>query len=115
MGIRKIRIEANPPVAIAVPGVLKVEKGDYIEVDNQTGARITVLLADNDVLVGTKKLTPKLVNNKQKRKFKVKAESGTHELSIHYRYFDTAKKKFRAGFAVGASSPKIVVIPPRRR
>ena len=115
MAVRKIKIEANPPVAIAVPGVLKANKGDFIEIENKTGARIIVFTADGGVLEDAERLQQKYVNKNQKRKFKVEAVSGTHELSIHYRYYDAAKKKYRAGFAVGASSPKIVVIPPKKR
>lgn len=107
-----IEIRAIPPVAFAVPGIRKACKGDTIEFDNQTGGPITVALAADNVFEGVERLSPKRINTGRKRKFKVDADSGTHELSIHYRYFDTTKKKWRTGFAIGASSPKIVIVRP---
>jgi hypothetical protein len=107
-----IEIKAIPPVAFAVPGIRKACKGDIIEFDNQTGGPITVTLAADRVFKGFGKLSQNRINTGKKRQFTVDADSGTHELSIHYRYFDTAKRKWRTGFAIGASSPKIVIVPP---
>ncbi len=109
-----IEVKAIPPVAFAVPGIRKACKGDTIEFDNQTGGPITVSMASKDVFQGVDKLTQKRINTGKARKFKVDADSGTHELSIHYRYFDKGKKKWRTGFAIGASSPKIVIVRPTR-
>jgi hypothetical protein len=107
-----IEIKAIPPVAFAVPGIRKACKGDIIKFDNQTGGPITVTLAADKVFKGVGKLGQKRINTGKTQKFTVDADSGTHELSIHYRYFDTTKKKWRTGFAIGASSPKIVIVRP---
>ena len=107
-----IEIKAIPPVAFAVPGIRKACKGDIIEFDNQTGGPISVTLAADNVFEGVGKLSQKTINTGKKRKFKIDAESGTHELSIHYRYLDPVKKKTRTGFAIGASSTKIVIVRP---
>jgi len=107
-----IEIKAIPPVAFAVPGIRKACKGDIIEFDNQTGGPITVTLAADKVFKGFGKLSQNRINTGSKRQFTVEADSGTHELSIHYRYYDTVKRRWRTGFAIGASSPKIVIVPP---
>jgi hypothetical protein len=112
-----VTINAIPPVAFAVPGVRKVVTGDFIVFHNKTGGPVRISVAADDVLTSAKKLKPMLISNGKKRKFKVKAVAGTHELSIHYSYWEMRKKeryKLRTGFAIGASSPKIIVVPPKR-
>ena len=47
-------------------------------------------------------------------KLEVAALEGTHELSVHYSYWDKQKKKRRTGFAIGASSPKMIIVRPKR-
>ena len=47
--------------------------------------------------------------------FELIATSGTHEYSVHYEYDDKKAHKTRSGFAIGASSPKIIVVPPTRK
>jgi hypothetical protein len=108
-----IAIEAIAPVAFAVPGIRKVATGDSIIFHNKTGGPVKISVAADNVLQGVKKLTPKLVNNGMKREFKVVAAEGTHELSVHYSYYDKTKKRTRTGFAIGASSPKIIITPPK--
>jgi len=108
-----VTITAIPPVAFAVPGVRKVANGDTIVFHNRTGGPVKISVAADKVLKGVKALEPKLVNNGKKRSFLVEAQDGTHELSVHYSYWDKQKKKRRTGFAVGASSPKIIIIKPQ--
>jgi len=110
-----ITIQAFPPVAVAAPGIRKVRTGDSIIFHNKTGGPLKIFPAAGNVLDGVGKLTPNLVNKGGTRKFKVVAVDGTHELSVHYSYWEMRKKKrykLRTGFAIGASSPKVVVIPP---
>jgi len=110
-----VAIEAIAPVAFAVPGIRLVTNGDSVVFHNKTGGPVKISIAANNVLEGVKKLTPKLLNNGKKREFKVVASEGTHELSLHYSYRDKKKKnKLRTGFAIGASSPKIIVVPPKQ-
>ena len=109
-----VAIEAIAPVAFAVPGIRRVITGDSIIFHNRTGGPVKISLAADKVLQGVKKLTPKLINHGKKRKFKVVAPEGTYEISAHYSYQDKKKKKLRTGFAIGASSPKIIVVPPTR-
>jgi len=111
-----VSIEAIAPVAFAVPGIRKVEAGDFIEFQNRTGGPVRISVAADNVLKGVKKLQPKLIKTGGKKKFTVVATGGTHELSLHYSYRDKKKNnKLRTGFAIGASSPKIIVVPTRQR
>ena len=111
MAIHKIEIQAIPPVAFAVPGIRKVRTGDTIEFHNSTGGQIKIYAADKGVLKGVGKLEQRVVNNGKKGSFIVVATDGTHELSVHYRYKDKTKNdKLRTGFAIGASSPKIIIV-----
>jgi hypothetical protein len=111
-----VTIEAIAPVAFAVPGIRKAFTGDSIIYHNKTGGPVKISVAADNVLQGVKKLTPKLVNNGKKRKFKVVAGEGTYEISVHYSYRDKKKNnKLRTGFALGASSPKIIIPRPGGR
>ena len=110
-----VTIEAIAPVAFAVPGIRKACTGDFIVYYNKTGGPVKISVAADNVLKGVKKLTPKLISHGKKRKFEVVAPDGTHEISVHYSYKDKKKNnKLRTGFAIGASSPKILVVPPTR-
>jgi hypothetical protein len=110
-----VAITAIPPVAFAVPGIRKVLTGDSIVFHNKTSGPVKISVAANNVLQGVKRLTPKLISSGKKRKFKVTAPDGTHEFSVHYSYRDKKKNnRLRTGFAIGASSPKIVVVPPKK-
>ena len=109
-----VAIEAIAPVAFAVPGIRKVFTHDSIIFHNKTGGPVRISVAADKVLKGVKKLTPKLVSNGKKKKFEVEATEGTHEISVHYSYKDKKKKnKLRTGFAIGASSPKIIIVRPK--
>jgi len=111
-----VTIEAIAPVAFAVPGIRKVQTGDSIVFHNKTGGPVRISVAADKVLKGLKKLQPKLIKTGGKKKVKVVAIEGTHELSIHYSYRDRQKNnKLRTGFAIGASSPKIIIEPPTRK
>lgn len=111
-----VTIEAIAPVAFAVPGIRKVATGDSITFHNKTGGPVRISIAGDNVLKGVKKLQPKLINNGKKKEFEVQATEGTHELSLHYSYRDKKKNnKLRTGFAIGASSPKIIVVPPSQK
>ena len=111
-----VTIEAIAPVAFAVPGIRKVQTGDSITFHNKTGGPVRVSVAADKVFKGVKKLQPKLINKGTKKEFEVEAIDGTHELSVHYSYQDKKKNnKRRTGFAIGASSPKIIVVPPTRK
>lgn len=101
-------------MAFAVPGIRKVQHGDLIVFDNQSGGQVTVTVAANTVLEGAAKLSHKQINKGKKRTFKVAAESGTHEFSIHSTSYDEEEAKTRTGFAIGASSPKIIIVPSTR-
>jgi len=99
-----------------VPGIRKVQTGDSIVFHNKTGGPVRISVAADKVLKGVKKLQPKLISEGRERQFEVEAVEGTHELSIHYNYRDKNKNnKRRTGFAIGASSPKIIVVPPTRK
>ncbi len=104
-----IAITAIPPVAFAVPGIRRVRTGDTISFHNKTGGPVKISMAADKVLKGAKPLKPMLINKGQKRPFEVVATDGTHEFSVHYSYLDKQKKKRRTGFAIGASSPKIII------
>ena len=106
-----VTIEAIAPVAFAVPGIRKASTGDFIIYHNKTGGPVKISVAADNVLHGVKKLTPKLISHGKKRKFKVVAPEGTYEISAHYSYKDKKKdNKLRTGFAIGASSPKIIIV-----
>ena len=115
MATHKIEIQAIPPVAFAVPGIRRVRTGDTINFHNKTGGPVKISMAADNVLKGTKTLKPlkllkpMLINQGQKKAFEVMATDGTHEFSVHYNYLDKQKKKRRTGFAIGASSPKIII------
>ena len=104
-----VAITAIPPVAFAVPGIRRVRTGDTIIFHNKTGGPVKISMAADKVLKGAKPLKPMLINNGKKRSFEVVAIEGTHEFSVHYSYWDKRKKKRRTGFAIGASSPKIII------
>lgn len=108
-----VKITAMPPVAFAVPGIRKVATGDTITFHNTTGGPVKISAAADNVLKGVKPLTPKLIATGKKRSFEVAAVDGTHELSVHYSYWDKQKKKRRTGFAIGASIPKIIIVRPK--
>jgi len=111
MATHKVEIQAIPPVAFAVPGIRKVRTGDTIEIHNSTGGQVKIYTADKGVLKGMGKLAPRVVNNGKTGSFEVEATDGTHELAVHYRYKDKKKNnKIRTGFAIGASSPKIIIV-----
>ena len=106
-----IEIKAFPPVAVVAPGIRKVRTGDSIVFHNLTGGQIRIYAADKGVLKGVGKLESRVVNNGKTGTFEIEATEGTHELSVHYRYKDKTKNdKLRTGFAVGASSPKIIIV-----
>jgi hypothetical protein len=105
-----VAITAIPPVAFAVPGIRKVREGDTVIFHNRTGGPVNISVAADKVLKGVKPLKPKLIQNGKKRAFEVVADSGTHEFSVHYSYWDKRKKRRRTGFAIGASSPKIIIV-----
>jgi hypothetical protein len=111
----RIDIQAFPPVAVVAPGIRKVAQGDTITFYNKTGGPVRILTAGDNVLKGVGSLSPKLISTGKNRKFTVEASQGTHELAAHYKYKDKKKdNRVRSGFAVGASSPKIVVVPPKK-
>jgi plastocyanin len=106
-----VKIEPISPVAFAVPGIRKAAPGDTITFVNNTGGTVRLSAAGSNVLKGIKRLQPVQINKGKKKTFTVLPKSGTHELSIHYNYTDENKRR-RTGFAIGASSPKIVIVPP---
>ena len=112
-----IEIRAFPPVAVVAPGIRDVRRNDEITFVNQTGGPLRLFTAEDGVLKGIDRLHPQTVFTDKKRTFKVGATEGTYELAIHYKYDEMKKgrKKTRTGFALGASSPKIIVVPPKRR
>jgi len=105
-----VAITAMAPVAFVVPGIRKVRTGDTIIFHNKIGGPAKISVAADKVLKGVKPLKPQLIQNGKKRAFEVVAESGTHEFSVHYSYWDKRKKRRRTGFAIGASSPKIIIV-----
>jgi hypothetical protein len=109
-----VTIEPISPVAFAVPGIRKAAPGDTIIFHNKTGGPVRLSVAADNVLKGLKKLQPDLIRTKKSKKYKVLATRGTHELSIHYSYKDK-NNRLRTGFAIGGSSPKIVIVPPATR
>jgi len=111
-----VTIEAIAPVAFAVPGIRKVATGDSITFHNKTGGPIKISPAANNVLKGAKQLKPELIRTGKKKTFEISAPVGTYEYSVHYSYRDKKKNnKLRTGFAIGASSPKIIVVPPSQK
>ncbi len=115
MANHTIKIEAFPPVAVVAPGIRKASTGDTITFVNKTGGPVKISTADNHVLKGVDGLTPKPIATGKRRKFTVEATKGTHELSVHYKYKDKTKNnRLRTGFAIGASSPKIIIVPPKK-
>ena len=111
-----VTIEAIAPVAFAVPGIRKAATGDSITFENNTGGPIQLSTAAENVLEGIGMLHPETIDIGGSMTCKVEAPLGTYELSVHYSYPDKTKNnKLRTGFAIGASSPKIIVVPPRKR
>jgi hypothetical protein len=109
-----VEIKAIPPVAFAVPGIRKVEHGDTVRFKNSTRGPIEIRMAASGVLKGLTYSRKKQVDPGEiSEPFEIVADSGTHEYSVHYEYEDAKAKKIRRGFAIGASSPKIIVVPPR--
>lgn len=113
----KIEIKAFPPVAVVAPGIRDVCKGDKITFVNKTGGPLKIFTAEDDVFTGIKRLDPENIYTSKDKTLTVDASEGTYELAIHYKYDEVkkGKKKTRTGFAIGASSPKIIVVPPTRR
>lgn len=117
---KTITVKKFAPVAVAVPGVLKVKQGDVIEIRNETGESIRVFTAGDEVLSVNKdgqqtklqRLEQHTISGISSDNFTVEKDDGTHELAVHYSYDDPEKKRKRTGFALGASSPKIVVVRP---
>ena len=109
-----VKIKPISPVAFAVPGIRKVRHGDSLKFRNNTKGPIKIRMAASRVLNGlTQSKTEEVAAGGISDPFEVVATSGTHEYSVHYEYEDRVAKKTRRGFAIGASSPKIIVVPPR--
>ncbi len=110
-----IDIEEISPVAFAVPGIRKVCTGDTVAFHNATSGTIKIRMAADDVLKGLEEENfVKVLSDRTSEQFEVLKDSGTHEISVHYSYKDKKKKnKLRTGFAIGASSPKIIIVRPR--
>jgi hypothetical protein len=117
MAKHTIEIRAFPPVAVVAPGIRDVCKGDEITFVNKTGGPLKIFTAEDKVFKGIGRLDPQNIYTKKNKKFTVEASEGTYELAIHYKYDEMkkGKKKTRTGFALGASSPKIIVVPPKKR
>jgi len=110
-----VKIRPISPVVFAVPGIRQVHNGDSLKFHNMTKGPIEVRMAARGVLTGlTNKTTKKILPGEFSPPFKVVGGLGTHEYSVHYEYEEKkyGKTKTRTGFAIGASSPKVVVIPP---
>ena len=116
MAVHKIEIQAIPPVAFAVPGIRKVKTGDTIIFANQTGGPVRIYAAASDILKRgktrecVKRPVPQLIKTDQEMECTVEGSKGTYEFAMHYRYKDKTKdNKTRTGFAIGASSPKVII------
>ena len=113
-----ITVTSQPPVAVATPPILKVSQDDDVTFLNKTCGTIDIRMAAKGVLKGLGTTPTDLIDpNKSSGPYKVLADKGTHEISIHYQYMERREKgdKERAGFALGGSSPKVVVTPPFRK
>jgi hypothetical protein len=109
-----VEIKAIPPVAFAVPGIRKAATGDTLRFKNGTNGPIEIRMAASGVLKGLTYNRKQVVGpGETSDPFELIATSGTHEYSVHYEYDDKKAHKTRSGFAIGASSPKIIVEPPR--
>ena len=105
-----VNIRPISPVAFAVPGIRKARGGDQVKFRNSTNGPIKIRMAASGVLKGlTQKRTVDVPPRKTSEPFDVVDSPGTHEYSVHYNYLDKQKKKRRTGFAIGASSPKVII------
>ena len=107
-------IKPFSPVAFAIPGIRKARPDDSVRFSNKTNGPIIIRMAASSVLKGlTLNRTMSVAAGKISEPIKVVAKSGTHEYSVHYEYEDRTAKKTRRGFAIGASSPKIIIVRPK--
>ena len=107
----RIEIQEISPVAFAVPGIRKVCQHDTVYFKNSTTGTIKIRVASDEALEELKeKDVEKVHTGKESKRFTVIAKSGTYEFSVHYSYWDKRKKRRRTGFAIGASSPKIIIV-----
>ena len=94
------------------PGIVVVRPGDTVTFKNKTGAEVKLLFGEDDLLVGVKELQVKEIkaNDPGKistREFRVKQNTKDDI----YEYVATVKINNRRIFAVGSSTPKIIVRP----
>lgn len=108
---RKVYILELPSgaYAIADPGGLEVDRGEAIGFENQTANDAALFIAEENVLVEAHPLTGVLLPRGAVTPFTVAsdAEPGAHE----YQVLVTLRSGRRV-FAVGSSTPRIIIRPP---
>ncbi|HOC42532.1 MAG TPA: hypothetical protein PKJ99_05860 [Thermoanaerobaculales bacterium] len=108
---RKVHILELPSgaYALADPGGLEVDRGEAIGFENQTANDATLFIAEEKVLVEAHPLKGVLLPRGAVTPFTVApdAEPGAHE----YQVLVTLRSGKRV-FAVGSSTPRIIIRPP---
>ncbi len=93
--------------SVVDPGIVLAAAGDTIAFSNGTGYQVKLLFAEGGVLDGVQSMEGKVINADASRTFTVLA--APPEI---YEYVVSVKlKKGKRVFAVGSSTPKIIVRP----
>ena len=94
------------------PAIVQVFAEDTVTFGNDTGGEVKLYLAAGGVLKGVRPMVALAIEEKSGGKgYDVIGEPGVYECAAHYKLKDR-KGKVHTGFAVGASSPKIIILPP---
>ena len=97
----------------AVPPDPKLPRGHHVVFVNDTPGRLKIFMASSGVLDGLSEIKEFHVKgNGRPKKLEVIGDLGEHEYMVHFKFKKKSTDPWRKGFAIGRSSPRIVVIKP---
>jgi len=106
----EIEITGIPPDVKAIPPAPTVRVGETVVFKNAMDGDIKILMASDDVLNDLKELHKLHIKEGGTSKVLVAQDNiGEHQYAAHYRYKDPETNKWLGAFAIGASSPKIII------
>lgn len=106
----EINITGIPPNVQAIPPAPRISVGETVVFVNRTAGDIKILMASDEVLDDLKELQKLHVKPDEPSKVLVAQDNvGEHQYAAHCRYKDPDTKKWLGVFAIGASSPKIII------
>jgi len=94
--------------AVVDPGIRIVDPGDKIKIHNDTTFQVKLLFAEGGLLIGVGSMQGKTINSGEIREFTV----GSVYPDIYEYVVSVKLSGGKRVFAVGASTPKIIVRPP---